>query len=384
MIELIYDKKSKHVYAEDQSTIDTLKRTFFGTLKDRKLYLDPEEALYLIDVRNAICKDRKGGIVSFNELAIKFSKKNKLMSKYFTFKDWRDRGLIIKSPLNIESSGKTPIRKYPSSKIDIKKIKLTGIFLEDGLTTIVDDKIGGKDIYDNFWFGQYGTYKASDRGMLNKFDIYETIFLIERNCLNISNKTKKEILKVASDRRKDFIKLYAVYKDWRDRGYVIKTGFKFGTHFRVYFPGVRPIKDENWKHSRHVLHVFPRDQKLLTSDWSRAIRVAHSVRKTFILAIPGKSRKRRLPIDFLLYHRFKENIETPEKNSATYAMLSLTENSYIGGAELAAVINEAKNRKLELVVAIADRETSVTYYKIKRIDLPGSDYEYYEIDWMQP
>lgn len=384
MIELIYDKKDKIVYSEDQSIIDILKRTSFGVFADKKLYLDPEEALYLMDIRNAVCKDKKGEIMSFNDLVIKFSNKNKLMSKYFTFKDWRDRGLIIKSPLNIKGSGKTPIQKYPSSKLNIKGIQLTGIFLEDGLTTVVDDRINGKEIYEKFWFGQYGTYKASDRGTLNKFDIYETIFLIEHNCLNISNKTKKEILSVASARRKDFMKLYEVYKDWRDRGYIIKTGFKFGAHFRVYFPGVRPIKDENWKHSRHVLHVFPRDQKLLTSDWSRAIRVAHSVRKTFILAIPGKSRKKRLPIDFLLYHRLKENIETPEKNSATYAMLSLTENSYIGGAELAAVINEAKNRKLELVVAIADRETSVTYYKIKRIELQGSDYEYYEIDWMQP
>lgn len=384
MIELIYDKKDKIVYLEDQSIIDILKRTSFGVFADKKLYLDPEEALYLMDIRNAVCKDKKGEIMSFNDLVIKFSNKNKLMSKYFTFKDWRDRGLIIKSPLNIKGSGKTPIQKYPSSKLNIKGIQLTGIFLEDGLTTVVDDRVNGKEIYEKFWFGQYGTYKASDRGTLNKFDIYETIFLIEHNCLNISNKTKKEILSVASARRKDFMKLYEVYKDWRDRGYIIKTGFKFGAHFRVYFPGVRPIKDENWKHSRHVLHVFPRDQKLLTSDWSRAIRVAHSVRKTFILAIPGKSRKKRLPIDFLLYHRLKENIETPEKNSATYAMLSLTENSYIGGAELAAVINEAKNRKLELVVAIADRETSVTYYKIKRIELQGSEYEYYEIDWMQP
>jgi tRNA splicing endonuclease len=65
-------------------------------------------------------------------------------------------------------------------------------------------------------------------------------------------------------------------------------------------------------------------------------------------------------------------------------MLSLREEEYIGGAELSAVIESARARRLELVVAIADRETAVTYYKVSRIKLQGSKYEYYEIDWMQP
>ncbi len=384
MIEMSYDKKNRKVYIEDQSSVDILKRTFFGSYEDRRLYLKLEEALYLMDVRNAVCRRKDGEVISFNALAKTVPKGNKLMVKYFAFKDWRDRGLIIKSCSNNIGSSKTPIRRYPYAKLDIGGIKLTGTFFEEDMTAIVEDRVYGKEIYDRFWFGQYGTYKTSDKGILNKFDIYETVFLMECKCLSISNKTKKDILNIAIGRRKDFVKMYEVYKDWRNKGYVIKTGFKFGTHFRVYFPGARPIKDENWKHSKHVLHVFPRDQKLLTSDWSRAIRVAHSVRKTFILAIPGKSRKKRLPVDFLLYHRFKGVIETPDKNSASYAMLSLTENSYIGGAELSAVINEAKDRRLELVIAIVDRETAVTYYKIKQIELPESSYEYYEIDWMQP
>lgn len=65
-------------------------------------------------------------------------------------------------------------------------------------------------------------------------------------------------------------------------------------------------------------------------------------------------------------------------------MLSISEDEYIGGSELSAIIGEAKERKLELIIAIADRETAVTYYKVRRIDLPRSEYEYYEIDWMTP
>ena len=134
----------------------------------------------------------------------------------------------------------------------------------------------------------------------------------------------------------------------------------------------------------HVIHVFPRDAKLLISEWARAIRVAHSVRKTFILAIPGKSRTKKLDIDFILYHRKNNGIETPEEDKPRYGMLSLSEDEYMGGSELSAIINKAKDNRMELIIAIADRETAVTYYKIRRIELQGSDYEYYEIDWMQP
>ncbi len=384
---IIYDRKSRSLFVKDQSTIDILRNGNFGAYKDGILTLSKEEALYLIDVRKAICNSHDEGIaMSFNDIASEFMKSRKLMARYFTFKDWRDRGLVIK-PFNEKepSSGKSPFKKYPAGGTKLEKIAIDGTFFEEDMTTIVDDPERGMKIYMDNWFGQYGTYKASDRGTLNKLDVYETLFLIDEGILKVKNMTRKGIMDTAIKRRSDAGKLYDVYKDWRNKGYVVKTGFKFGTHFRIYFPGARPIKsDVNWVHSKHVLHVFPRDVKLLISEWARAIRVAHSVRKTFILAIPGKSRKKKIGIDFVLYHRNGGAIEVPDSNHARYGMLSLSENEYIGGSELSAVINEAKSQGLELVLAIADRETSVTYYKIRRVDLPRSEYEYYEIDWMQP
>ena len=184
--------------------------------------------------------------------------------------------------------------------------------------------------------------------------------------------------------------MYSVYEDWRLRGYIVKTGFKFGTHFRIYFPGASPIRDEKeWIHSKHVIHVFSRRSKLIISEWSRAIRVAHSVKKTFILAIPGikakiKVNPKKPRLDFLAYHRLKGNIEKPGEGKPRYLMYSLTEDEYIGGTELADALAECDHYGLEMIMAISDRESSVTYYAIKRIDLPGSDYEYFEIEWVQP
>ena len=76
--------------------------------------------------------------------------------------------------------------------------------------------------------------------------------------------------------------------------------------------------------------------------------------------------------------------DIPGVNPPRFAMLSLGEEEYIGGQEFAKAINESKRMGLELLLAIADRETAVTYYKVRQITLPRSRNDYFEIDWMQP
>ncbi len=385
MLELSYKSKTS-IYAKDQSTKDILQRGFFGNASGSRLKLSVIEALYLMDVRNARCSGKTTEI-SFSNLASRFSKPRRFMARYLTYKDWRDRGLVVKdTKYRYSTTNKNPVKTYPSGKFSLAHYALHGTFFSSDLTTMIDEKEKGRELYDRYWFGQYGSYKAADRGQLNKLDIYETVFLMEKGALSVQNATKSAIVKAATARRRDFQKMYDVYRDWREKGYVIKTGFKFGTHFRVYFPGAKPITgaDNGWTHSRHVIHVFPKDSRLLISEWARAIRVAHSVRKTFILAVPGSSSEKRLSPDFILYHRKGGEAENPENASPRYVMLSLGEEEHIGGREFAGAISEAKRMHLEPILAIADRETAVTYYKVRQIKLPGSDSDYYEIDWMQP
>lgn len=384
MIKIEYSKGRSVV--NDQSSIDILKRGYFGRYSKRSIELSPEEALYLIDVRNAECSSTKASL-SFNDIASRFWKSSKFTARYFTYKDWRDRGLIIKRPFKPTETRSGAAKQYPRSELKLPGFRVNGVFFKSDLITIIDDIEKGKSLYENLWFGQYGSYKAADRGRLNKLDIYETVFLISKGILNLQNVDRTDVLRSASSRRKDFEKLYGVYEDWRSKGFVIKSGFKFGTHFRVYFPGAKPMNvgdGSSWTHSKHVIHVFPKESKMLISEWARVIRVAHSVRKTFILAVPGTSKKKRYDIDFVLYHRKGGDAESPDTSSPKYAMLSLSEEEYIGGSEFASAIRAAKDLGLELILAIADRETSVTYYKVKQIRLPGSENEYYEIDWMQP
>ncbi len=370
----------------DTASAQALNRGFFGTAyggNRNQLKLMPEEALYLLDVRNGQCF-RDGKEASFNEVASKFQGK-KFLARYYCYKDWRDRGLVARPVQEAAGSyGRNPLRKYPAGTFTPFQVKATGLFFYDDLMSVIDDDEEAQALYQNGWFGQYGTYKAKKHGRFLKLDAYETLFLM-KHCGYGLNVKEARLIKEAEKRRPDFLSLYEVYEDWRLRGFVLKTGFKFGTHFRLYFPGAGPrLEESEWMHSQHVVHVFPRESKLLISEWARAIRVAHGVKKTFILAIPGKKKEAASELDFLLFHRNKDLIETPAKDSPRFAMLALSEEEEIGGAELARAIEHAKELGLELVLAICDRETSITYYRVKRIELPKSKYEYYEIDWIQP
>lgn len=383
MLKLELSGKNR-IIAADAPTRDALKRSFFGFQIKDELELRPEEALYLIDMSKAVCA-HNGKPVSFYDLSLMFRDMEKFIARYFTYKDWRERGLVAVSK-EYNEPNESPIKKYPTSSLRIPHVKIKGTFFKADLMTVVDDEKVGEELYDKYWFGQYGSYKASDKGMLNKLDMFETLFLMENGVLKLENITKDQFLASVESRRGDFESLYGAYKDLREKGYVVKTGFKFGTNFRLYFPGTKPMKagEGEWTHSKHVIQVFPKNTRLLISEWARAIRVAHSVRKTFILAVPGKAGGSRSDIDYVLYHRHGGDGDNPKNSVPKFAMLSLGEDEYIGSNELSGAINEAKKRKLELLLAIADRETAVTYYKVRRIKLEGGRYDYFEIDWFQP
>ncbi len=341
-----------------------------------------------MDARGAVCATPKGD-ATFSSLASRYWKSGRFAARYFTLRDWRERGLVARSPDALSYGAIQKAKKYTRSKASLPRGKgLCGTFFKSDLLTISEDGDMGKALYERWWFGQYGSYKAAGRGRLNKLDIYETIFLMSKGVLKLQNATRKDVLRFARSRRKDFDRMYGVYADWRSKGYVVKTGFKFGTHFRLYFPGTRPAgsgeNSKEWVHSRHVIHVFPRESKLLISEWARAIRVAHSVRKTFILAVPGIHGSARTRVDYVLYHRKGGDTQNPSNSKPRYAMLSLGEEEYIGGGEFATAISAARSLGLEPVLAIADRETAVTYYVVREIKLAGSRNNYYEIDWMQP
>ncbi len=385
------------IWCEDRQSLDKLRKNFFGIERGGKIFLYPEETLYILNFMNGVCiyKNRK---MSFSDLATFFSKEDpRLFIHYNAFRDWRDRGLIIKriDSVQVEPKKRKKEKKYPAKSIEKVEIKAKAYWYPKSMFSIIDDKQTGKRLFQNYWFGQYGVYKQ-DRGDLLKLDFFETVFLAKHFGMKVINtNTGKEISweevfrSVVKER--DYAKQhYNVYEDWRLKGYVVKTGFKFGSHFRIYFPGASPGRTgEKWIHSKHVLHVFPKEQKLLISEWARAVRVAHSVKKTFLLAIPEMKDDDYIdyPITFVSYRRKKEKNgwvrETP-KDGPRYILADVSEEEHIGGIELASLLKKAENMGLDPILSITDRETAITYYVLNKIVLPGSKYIYYEIEWMKP
>ena len=400
MIELKWDPKVG-VWTETDEGIQKLHQNFFGELRKRKVFLQPEEALYSVNFLNALCYlDCKE--VTFNDIASHYVKKDpRLFIKYNAYRDWRDRGLVVRR-IEAKTKGKEKIKskKYPSQSFKPGKYKVRTVWYADSMFSLIEDPGAASELFNKYWFGQYGVYRQ-ERGHILKLDFLETVFLAKHMALKVYDaKTGKQV----SDRqilsgvvkiREYGRRLYEVYEDWRLRSYIVKTGFKFGSHFRIYFPGAAPTKgratasNEQWMHSKHVLHVFPKEEKLLISEWARAVRVAHGVKKTFLLSIPKLKRSDYIdyPSDFVAWRRKKEGKnwirETP-KDRPRYLLVPVSEEEHIGGIELASLLMKASDMGLDLILSITDRETAITYYVLNKVNLPGSKNEYYEIEWMKP
>jgi tRNA-intron endonuclease len=73
----------------------------------------------------------------------------------------------------------------------------------------------------------------------------------------------------------------AAYTALRAAGVVVKSGFRFGTHLRGY------AGDPEEGHALWLVHCLAPGETLHWSALSRAIRLAHGVRKRFLVAVPG-------------------------------------------------------------------------------------------------
>ena len=72
-----------------------------------------------------------------------------------------------------------------------------------------------------------------------------------------------------------------MFKDLREKGYVLKTALKFGADFRVYEKGKKLGK----AHAKWVVFVEHETKKTSWHEFSAKNRVAHSTKKKLLLAI---------------------------------------------------------------------------------------------------
>src|SRR5439155_1587307 len=71
------------------------------------------------------------------------------------------------------------------------------------------------------------------------------------------------------------------YEDLTGRGVISKTGFKYGSHFRAY------EGDPETHHAKYLVHVVPKGHRGAWPEISRAVRLAHGVKKQILFGEVG-------------------------------------------------------------------------------------------------
>lgn len=130
---------------------------------------------------------------------------------------------------------------------------------------------------------RYGELLDDGRVQLS---LIESVYLLEKKRLIAYDQRNKPVgfekfLKKAQKFEPNFWVRYCVYKDIRNRGYIIKTALKFGADFRIYDRGVKPGED----HARWVVFPVHEGSVLTWYEFAAKNRVAHSTKKRLLIGI---------------------------------------------------------------------------------------------------
>jgi len=306
--------------------------SYYGRLRGGGLELSFVEAAFLIE------RDRLETSISLKEFLKRASSIQPSVDlKYIVYKDLRERGYYVQPSV-------TDFRLYPrggrpgegaassyvyvlSERIPIRfadlvqKVKLTQSVRKKMLLAVVD---GESDLtyYEAKSAHMRGKMapltvdlSATDATLLDDrvviwdqqhaVELYEAGFygkLVDEQSLQLSllecaylmrfglpvedgatskRFTVRQFTRRAKAIEPEFVRKLDVYTDLRDNGLVVKTGFKFGSHFRVYEQviDVRAIP-----HSKYLVHALPDDFVVMLPEMSRAVRLAHGVRKRMVFA----------------------------------------------------------------------------------------------------
>ena len=113
--------------------------------------------------------------------------------------------------------------------------------------------------------------------------LIEACYLLEKGRLNIFEDDIECSVGYIIDllKQQDLYGKYIVFRDLKDRGYIIKTGFKYGSEFRLYDRGGGPGQE----HSDYLVKIIHENYDINVLDFASYIRVSHGVNKKLLLAI---------------------------------------------------------------------------------------------------
>ena len=116
-------------------------------------------------------------------------------------------------------------------------------------------------------------------------DLQEALYLLEKGKLGIKKGKKKAtgkmLMEIGEKEDKHFYSRYLVFRDLRDRGFVVKTGYKFGFDLRVYPRG----KKAGEAHTQWVVSVATQNEKFTMPNVSRMVRLSGNLNTTVLFDV---------------------------------------------------------------------------------------------------
>ncbi len=293
--------------------------------------LDLIEATYLVECSRLEVKDSKG-MMSFESLfRYSSSECDEFDIKYIVYRDMRQRGFVVKNEtgdfdMSVFPRGMTLSNSRPQyylkavserTAFDIETFKgdldethnkgkqlLYGVVDEEGdltyyimsrkepkgeVTGSFDGIAVGKMVRDRVF-----VFDADECQMLRNSAFYgkmisnvlqlsliEACHLMKENHLKVESADGTPInlgslVRSGKKLQDEFDLRLSTYEDLRSRGLVVKTGFKYGTHFRVY------EKSPDECHARYLVHSVSGENVTMWPEISRAVRLSGGVKKEIL------------------------------------------------------------------------------------------------------
>jgi len=165
----------------------------------------------------------------------------------------------------IDLAGDNSEQRYP---------KGTCILLKNRLI-LFDKKLADQLLQKEFFGKPFGE--------VLQLSFVEALYLLERDVLQIQTNdgkilSEEKCIALMQKLQSDIEQRLMVFKDLKQRGLLVKTGFKFGAHFRAY------TKQPDKTHAEYLIHVVEKGFTSIWAEISRAVRLAHSVNKEFVFA----------------------------------------------------------------------------------------------------
>lgn len=153
---------------------------------------------------------------------------------------------------------------------------------------MISDRVFVFDRAQQNFLHDYGFFGKMVNGVF-QLSLVESCYLIGKGKLKVKDLDDKEygyddLCEYAATQQDEFENRLIVYSDLRERGLVVKAGFKYGTHFRVY------QDDPDNCHARFLVHAVPYEVSKMWPDISRTVRLSGGVKKEILFGmVKGES-----------------------------------------------------------------------------------------------